>query len=243
MGHGLSVGKKGIVGYFHGGWFSAVEDTVRLMNMTMEKYPGVPYFLFGHSMGSFMVRTILSKYPNSGIRGAVICGTAWQSPVLLATAIPLSKFICRTDGEKNPSKKLQALMFGSYNKRVEHVQSDCDWLTRDAKVVQEYDADPMCGFAATAGLYRDMLTGIRYIQEDANLQSMKKDLPILFTAGSDDPVGGYGAGVEKAAAMFRKVGMDTVELKLYPMCRHEILNEINRDEIYEDTLQWLKRWL
>lgn len=243
MGHGLSVGKKDTKGYFHGGWFQAVGDTLCLMNMTMEKYPGVPYFLFGHSMGSFIARTILAKYPNSGIHGAVICGTAWQSPALLAAALPLSKLICRMDGETNPSKKLQSLMFGSYNKRVEHVRSQNDWLSRDAKVVEQYDLDPMCGFTATAGLYRDMLSGIRYIQEESSLQNMKKDLPVLFVAGSDDPVGSYGTGVEMAADKFRCAGMENVELKLYPLCRHEILNEINKEEVYADTLNWMKRWL
>lgn len=239
MGHGKSIGKDGIQGYFHGGWFAAVSDTVKLAEMTMDAYPGVPYILFGHSMGSFMTRTILAKYPALPLAGAVICGTAWQSGALLKVALPLSKAICRMDGETLPSKKLQTIMFGSYNKRVEHVRSENDWLTRDDRIVAAYDSDPLCGFAASAGLYRDMLNGIAFVQKLSTLSAMNKTLPVLITAGADDPVGSYGAGVKKCYEMFKNAGMENVKLKLYPLCRHEILNEINRGEVYEDMLEWI----
>ena len=239
MGHGLSVGMKGIQGYFHGGWFAAVDDTMQLMRQIMQEYPGVPYVLFGHSMGSFMTRSILAKYPDCGISGAVICGTAWQGNALLKVAVPLSKAICHMDGETKPSKKLQAIMFGNYNKRVEHVRTENDWLTRDDALVDAYNNDPVCGFAASAGLYRDMLLGIDYVQQMDNLKRMNKTLPVHFVSGGDDPVGNYGEGVKKAVQMFTAAGMEQVTCKLYPMCRHEILNEINRSEVYEDLLEWL----
>ena len=240
MGHGRSIGVDGIQGYFHGGWFAAAEDVYALTSRTMQAHPGVPYFLFGHSMGSFLVRTILARHPESGICGCVICGTAWQPQALLSAAIPMAKLACLGGGDKRPSPALQKLMFGSYNQRVEHKRTPSDWLTRDNRIVDAYEADPLCGFTATAGLYRDMLQGIAYVQEPKTLAAMKKRTPILFTAGADDPVGAYGKGVEDAFRAFLEVGMESVKLKLYPLCRHEILNEINRETVYTDLLRWFE---
>lgn len=240
MGHGKSVGDGGITGYFHGGWFSAVEDTYALLRQTMKRYPGLPYILFGHSMGSFIVRTILARHPDSGIAGCVICGTAWQPEALLTVALPMCKFLCRNGGDKKPNPTLKQIMFGSYNQKVEHVRTENDWLTRDDRIVDAYNQDPLCGFTATAGLYRDMMTGIAYIQKKDTLKAMHPDTPILFVAGSADPVGAYGQGVELAAKKFRDRGMKDVSLKLYPMCRHEILNEINNTQVYEDIQTWIE---
>ena len=240
MGHGKSIGKEGIRGYFHGGWFSAVEDTYQLLKLTMEKYPDVPYILFGHSMGSFIVRTILMEHPHSGIAGCIICGTAWQPDALLKVAMPMCKFLCRNGGDKKPSPVLKKIMFGSYNQKVEHVRTENDWLTRDDRIVDAYNQDPLCGFTATAGLYRDMMTGIAYIQQKDHLSSMDLQTPVLFVAGSADPVGGYGQGVQQAAKAFEDCGMQDVSLKLYPLCRHEILNEINNMQIYEEIQTWIE---
>jgi alpha-beta hydrolase superfamily lysophospholipase len=240
MGHGKSIGQNGIQGYFHGGWFCAVEDTYDLLQQTMAKFPGVPYILFGHSMGSFIVRTILAKHPDSGIAGCIVCGTAWQPAALLKIAMPMCKLLCRNGGDKKPSPALKKLMFGSYNQKVEHVRTENDWLTRDDRVVDAYNCDPLCGFTATAGLYRDMMTGIAYIQKPDTLAAMNRQTPVLFVAGSADPVGAYGQGVQQAAKAFRDCGMEDVSLKLYPMCRHEILNEINNIQVYEEIQEWIE---
>ena len=239
MGHGRSIGETGIRGYFHGGWFSAVEDSYHLLKTMRKEYPELPYVLFGHSMGSFMARTILTRHPGSGISAAVICGTGWQPRAVLKAGIPLCKLVCRLDGETKPSEKLQSLVFGSYNKKVEHPRTAFDWLSRDDKVVDAYIADPLCGFTASAGLLRDMMIGIDYIEQPENLNAMRKDLPVLFIAGGDDPVGAYGEGVKQAAEAFRLTGMQQVKTKIYPLCRHEILNEINRKEVYGDVAAWL----
>ena len=240
MGHGQSINGDGIQGYFHGGWFTAIEDTMQLMRDTMEAYPGVPYILFGHSMGSFMARTILCKYPASGIHAAIICGTGWQPSFALPALIKVVEGICKKTGETNPNETLQGMVFGSYNKKVEHPRTPFDWLTRDAKIVDDYIAHPLCGFTASCGLLREMLKGIHYIQQKNNLAAMNKDLPVFFIAGGDDPVGPYGKGVQKCADTFVSVGMTDVKTKIYPLCRHEILNEINREEVYEDVLRWIQ---
>lgn len=239
MGHGKSIGATGTRGYFAGGWFAAVNDSVRLMEDTMAEFSNVPYVLFGHSMGSFMARTILTKYPDSGIAAVVICGTGWQPWRALPGAIRLMEDVCRQRGERNPSEELQNLVFGTYNRKVEHPRTPYDWLTRDRKIVDAYIAHPLCGFTASAGLLRDMMKGIRYIEEPDNLNRMRKDMPVLFIAGEDDPVGNYGKGVKQAVAAFKKSGMTGVSCRIYPLCRHEILNEINREDIYKDVARWL----
>ena len=239
MGHGKSINGGGIRGYFHGGWFAAVEDTCHLLTETRKEYPQLPYILFGHSMGSFMARTILCKYPDSGIAGAVICGTGWQPTFALPALIKVVEAVCNRTGETQPNEKLQGMVFGSYNSRVEHPRTAYDWLSRNAKIVDDYIAHPLCGFTASAGLLREMMKGIHYIQQPKNLANMRKDLPVFFIAGGDDPVGSYGKGVHQAAEAFRKAGMTDVSVRIYPLCRHEILNEINREEIYEDVAQWV----
>ena len=241
MGHGQSVNGEGVRGYFSGGWFAAVEDTMVLLRGTRAAYPDIPYILFGHSMGSFMARTILCKYPDSGSSAAVICGPGWQPPALLPPVIALIAQVCKKSGEDKPSALLQKLVFGSYNSRVEHPRTQFDWLTRDAKQVDAYIANPMCGFTASAGLLRELMKGIAYIEKPENLAAMNKELPVFFIAGGDDPVGNYGKGVRKAAEAFQKAGMTNVTTRIYPLCRHENLNEINKEEIYEDVAQWIMK--
>ncbi len=240
MGHGQSIQGGSIQGYFHGGWFTAVEDTMQLLRDTRQAYPNIPYILFGHSMGSFMARTILCKYPDSGIHAAIICGTGWQPAFALPALIRVIESICKKNDETKPSEKLQGLVFGSYNKRVEHPRTPNDWLTRDARIVDAYNAHPLCGFTASCGLLRDMMKGILFIEQKGSLEAMRKDLPVFFIAGGDDPVGSYGKGIHQAADAFRKSGMKDVSVHIYPLGRHEILNEINREEVYGDILHWIE---
>lgn len=239
MGHGKSINGSGIQGYFHGGWFTAVADTFELLSMTRKEFPDVPYILFGHSMGSFMARTILCKYPDSGISAAIICGTGWQPRPMLPVIIKLCNAICMHTGEQNPNHYLQNLIFGGYNKRVEHPRTAYDWLSRDNKSVDAYIADPLCGFVPSCGLLRDMLNGIKFVEDPKNLSAMNKQLPVYFIAGGDDPVGNYGKGVIQAAEEFRKTGMRDISQKIYPLARHEILNEINKEEVFHDIAAWL----
>ncbi len=241
MGHGKSICDETPIGCFTGGWQNAIEDTYRLMKDTMAEFPSVPYILFGHSMGSFMARTVLAKHPDSGITGAVICGSAWMPGAVIGAGKLLADMICKKNGEQKPSKLLQTMMFGSYNKKIEHPRTPCDWLTRDNKIVDAYVADPLCGFIPSAGLVRSMMEGLQYIQNSKNLDAMRKDLPVFFIAGGDDPVGSYGTGVRQAVEGFKKHGMELVDVKIYPLCRHEILNEINRREVYEDVADWIEK--
>ena len=239
MGHGGSVGNQPL-GYFSGGWFAAVADTYRLLRDTMAKHPGLPYFLFGHSMGSFMVRTLLAEYPDSGIHGAIICGTGWQPGFMLLAGNALSSLSCKINGETKIDMGLYKLIFGGYNKKVEHPETAFDWLSRDHASVQNYADDPLCGFIPTAGLLRDMMRGMAYIEKPETLSKMNMDIPMLFVAGGDDPVGNYGKGVQQCTQAFRSAGVKDLTARIFPLCRHEILNELNRDEVMDYIIQWVE---
>lgn len=243
MGHGESVGQDGIKGFFSGGWFCAVDDAYRLLTMTRQEFPDMPYILFGHSMGSFMAQTILQKYPNSGITGCILCGSGWQPDVALAAGVRLCDAVCKRYGETKPNQKILRLVFGAYNLRVEHPRTPYDWVCRDQRVVDALIEDPLCSHAVTVGLMRDMLTGIRYIQERENLEKMQRNLPVLLISGGDDPVGSFGEGVRKIAENYQSVGMTNVKTKIYPLCRHEILNEINKHDVYRDIAIWMQKIL
>lgn len=239
MGHGKTWHEGEILGYFHGGWCAAVDDTYALMKMYREKYPRVPYILLGHSMGSFMARTLLYRHADSGISGCVLSGTAWQPAPILKAGLALCRSVCRVNGEKNPSARLRALAFGSYNKQIPDAKTPNDWICSDPQVVEKYNADPMCGFNEAAGLDRDMLRGIQMNQKKDNLEKMRKDLPVLFVAGSCDPVGNNGKGVRQSAEAFRKAGMRLVDVKLYRSSRHEILNDVEKLQVFQDIYGWI----
>ena len=240
MGHGGSICAETPRGVISGGWFDMVEDAYQLFRDTRKEYPDVPYIFFGHSMGSFVLRTILAKYPDSGIAGAVICGTGWVEKALRLGGYGVASAVCAIRGAAHPSPLLKKVMFGSYNSRIENARTENDWLSTDPAVVDAYNADPDCGFTASAGLVRAMTGGLGFIHKTETLSAMNKALPVLFIAGGEDPVGNYGAGVEKCAEEFRGAGMANVSCVIYPGGRHEILNERNKEEVYKATADWIK---
>ena len=236
-GHGKSANAH--MGFFSqtDGWMRVVEDMRAVFERERAAYPGLPYFLLGHSMGSFLARTYITRYAE-GLAGVVLSGTGQQSAPIVAMGKYLAKREAQKKGAQTPSTRLNGLCFGAYNKRFAPNRTPNDWLTRDEAVVDAYASDPLCGFVPTAGLFYDMLGGIRYNWREANLKRMPKDLPILLLSGEKDPVGGK-RGVEKVFRRLKKLGMRDVQKKLYPLCRHEILNERNRQQVYEDVLGWL----
>ena len=242
MGHGGSIAEGSTQGYFDGGWLTAAEDSYSLYEKLHAEHPDVPYFFYGHSMGSFLTRTLLWKHPEAELAGAVISGTGWQPTAVLKLGQAVCKAQAKKVGERNTSQAVNNLMFGNYNKSYGKTpRTNFDWLSRDEKVVDDYIADPFSGFDASVGLSRDMLGGMELNQKAENLAKMTKKLPILFIAGDCDPVGSMGKGVTKTAEAFRKAGMQNVTLKLYPQGRHEMHNELNRDEVFNDVLRFLEK--
>ena len=189
-------------------------------------------------MGSFLTRTYIIDHPE-GIKGVVISGTGQNPGAVIAAGKLMAKLEMIDNGPMYHSPMLDKLAFGSYNKKYDHVRTKLDWLTRDEAVVDAYIADPLCGAMATAGMFHDMMGGLQYIWKTENLNKMDKSTPVYFMAGDGDPVGNYGEAVKKVYERFLKTGCKDVKLKLYKDGRHEMLNELNKDEVYADVLEWL----
>ena len=244
LGHGLSVAEGQPRIYFgeRDGWQHVVDDVAILQQRLAAQYPQLPYFMFGHSMGSFILRTFLIRYPGR-VRGAVICGTGHQSPLLISGGLAIANREIKKLGSAAVSPVADKLAFGAYNKVFAPVRTKFDWISVNTDNVDRYLADPMCGEDVTLGLFRDMLTGIRFLTKPSNLAQMDKDTAVFFIAGDQDPVGDMGKGVERAYHSFEKAGIKDVSCKLYHGLRHEILNEKSSRFVYQDVLDWLNAHL
>ncbi|MBR4869645.1 MAG: lysophospholipase [Oscillospiraceae bacterium] len=238
MGHGKTEGQSPIFFGPENGWMNAVDDMYTLFDLTHKAYPTAPYFLLGHSMGSFLARTFLIRYPGV-LSGAIIMGTGQMSPAIVTAGRAVARLQSKKVGWDKPSDTVTALAFGSYNKAFAPNRTGFDWLSANEENVDRYIADPLCGADSSVGLFHDMLGGLLFIGKQSNLEKMNIYTPVLFVAGDKDPVGDMGKGVRKAHASFRKAGVRDLQLKLYPDMRHEILNETGREEVYADLLNWL----
>jgi len=241
LGHGQSVIDGCPMVYLgeQDGWWHMVDDMEELRKRTAKVFAGKPYFLFGHSMGSFLARTHLIRYPGT-VDGCVICGTGHQSAVMVSGGKLIADKEIKRLGRKAYSVKADQLAFGAYNKRFGPNRTQFDWLSVNEANVDAYIADPLCGGKTTLGLFRDMLDGIGYITKQSNINKMDKELPVYFIAGDQDPVGDMGKGVQKAHECFKKAGIRDLSIKLYHGLRHEILNETGKQYVYRDVLDWLE---
>ena len=242
IGHGLSVAEGAAPLYFgeKDGWTHVVDDMFELRKQTGKKYPGIPYILMGHSMGSFLARTYLIRYPGS-LTAAIIMGTGQQPGYMVAGGRLAAKVIGKKSGYDKFNETVDGLAFGAYNKPFEPKRTNYDWLSANEENVDKYIADPLCGGGATTGLFLEMLGGIGFIGKPSNLAKMDKNTPILFISGEMDPVGDLGKGVKKTYESFQKAGVKDVTLKLYPGLRHEILNEKEKDQVYADIWAWVEK--
>ncbi|MCF2663453.1 lysophospholipase [Oscillibacter valericigenes] len=240
LGHGQSVAEGSARLYFgpKGSWNWVVDDIDQRRNLAKEKFPQVPYFLLGHSMGSFLARTYLIRYPGA-VDAVVIMGTGQMPPAVIAGGMAVAAEEARRVGEDQVSPLVDKLSFGAYNKRFAPNRTNFDWLSLNQDNVDRYIADPLCGGNATIGLFREMLGGLSFIAKPKNLKRMNLNIPVLFISGEMDPVGDCGKGVQRAYESFRKAGVRDVSLKLYPELRHEILNDTCRETVYDDIYQWL----
>ena len=241
LGHGRSVDGEENRLFFgeNSGWELVLGDMRKLTVQLKARFPGLPVFLLGHSMGSFLARCYAIRFPQ-GVDGLILSGTGHPSPALVSTALTVADREIRRHGSRWQSKRLSGLVFGQYNRNFAPARTPYDWLTRDETVVNRYISDASCGGIPTAGLFRDMMYGIRFMCREKNLCRMDKTLPVYFFAGEMDPVGECGKGVLRAYMAFIRAGMEDVTLKLYPGGRHEMLNEINRSQVRQDILWWLE---
>ena len=240
LGHGKSIRVPEEQGFFaeKDGWWSVVDDMDKLHDIMSKEYPGLPYVLFGHSMGSFLTRTYLIKHPDK-YDGVILSGTGHQSPALVLGGNAASSVMAKLNGAMGDGAKLDSLAFGTYLNKIENPRTKFDWLSRDSEQVDKYIADPLCGFVGKISLYRDMMQGIKFITDKKNIAQMNKEKTVYFMSGDGDPVGDYGKGVERAYKAFCDAGLHDVFMRLYPGGRHEMLNETNKEQVYQDILNWL----
>lgn len=244
LGHGKSVPEGGQQGYFceQDPATVVVRDVHRLKKMTQELYPGVPYFILGHSMGSFITRNYICRY-GTGIDGALILGTGMQSAGLLLASKTVAAIEGAFRGQRHVSRMMDKAAFGAYNRRIAEKRTDYDWLSRDEERVDAYIADPDCGFVFTVNGFKTLFELISRAKKPENLRKIPAELPIFMASGAEDPVGNYGKGVEKAYRSLQGVGVRDLTLKLYPEDRHELMNEPDREQVMADIAEWLTKYL
>lgn len=241
LGHGETAKESGMpLGYFceQDPATVVVRDVHRLKKITQEQYLGVPYIIIGHSMGSFILRNYLMRY-GKGIDGAVILGTGNQSKALVAQAHFLTRLLTVFQGKKHKSALINTLAFGSYEKRIQDKRTTMDWISTDTDVVDKYMEDPLCGFTFTLNGFFTLFELIRRTQVIKDLETIPKKLPILIASGDEDPVGDYGEGPKRLYDTYLNLDLTRVQLKLYNGCRHELLNEGIKEEVYKDLLNWI----
>jgi alpha-beta hydrolase superfamily lysophospholipase len=238
LGHGAEAPR---LGWFAGrdGWSRLVEDLKTVMDSLAT--PGLPRVLLGHSMGSFLAREYALRYPD-GLDALVLSGTGWHPRLLCVAGLLPAKTLCFLGQGHKPSALLDRLAFSANNKPFASAGGTaCDWLSRDARQVQAYLADPLCGFVFTASGFADLFVGLLDLSRTVRLKSLPPGLPVLLLSGSCDPVGGMGKGVHAVAGQYRDAGLGKVMTRLYEGARHEVFNETNRQEVLEDLAAWLNQ--
>lgn len=240
LGHGGSVSEGGTYGYFceQDPATVTVRDVHRLKKMTQELYPGVPYFIMGHSLGSFMLRNYICRY-GTGIQGAIIMGTGHNSALQLTFGKALAAEQKCFGGGKRKSPVLHNLAFGSVNKRIENPKSENAWLSCNEENVTKYDADDKCGFMFTVNGFATLFELISRASKPENLERIPKELPVFLAAGAQDPIGNYGEGVQVVYDQLKDAGLEHVDMKLYENDRHEILNEDDGQQVMQDLYEWI----
>ena len=241
LGHGKSIASEENYGFFHepDGNRCVIEDIHQLRERTEERLPGVPYFMLGHSMGSFLLRQYILKH-GRGLAGAVIMGTGDKGRILLEAGQVLCRIFAMVKGWHYRSRLIDSLGLGSYNKKFEPSESKKEWVTSDTEIRKAYEADPLCSFTFTLNGYYQMFEGMKKISGKRSAIRIPRTLPILLVSGKEDPVGDFGKAVEKIFHQYQEAGIKDVTMKLYDNDRHEILNEQDRQQVYEDILRWME---
>jgi len=236
-GHGQTRGTRGNFGEQEG-WQTVVDDLRAVTVKAREEQPGLPFFLIGASMGSFLARTYAAQHGRE-LAGLVLVGTAGSQGLLGNLGVLVATSQARVRGHEHVSGLLNTLSFGQYNRAFRPTRTEFDWLSRDPDEVDAYVNDPDCGFVFTAGGFADLIRGLAAVNSDRVVSRIPKGLPIHLASGSEDPVGRKGKGVREVADQLRRLGMSDVTVTIWPGARHEILNETNRDEVQSEIVTWL----
>lgn len=241
LGHGKTVksaDELGFFGYEHPVQ-SLLKDVVIMADALKARHPKVPHFILGHSMGSFIVRTVL-KHHAQAFAGAVIMGTADSQP-LLKVLLPINKILAKT-APKKPNTLFAEWMNGLLNSRFENRISDSDfaWLSENTANIAAYEADPLTGFEFTNNGFMTLLVLMQAGLHKKWASTIARDFPMLFVSGNNDAVGDMGQGVRRIVRQLRKQRFTHINMRLYPNMRHEPLHELHNSAVYYDILHWIR---
>ena len=241
LGHGQTAIDDEDLGYFGKGMSETVVNDLHQVTEYAKTYYGqdLPYFLFGHSMGSFMARRYLMTFGDE-LTGAILSGTGHKSAPVLAMGNLVAGALKIIIGGRHRSKLLKKAAFGCYNKRIPNARTENDWISKNQENVEKYNRDKFCNFSFTVNGYQTLFGVLSFIRKKKNYSKIPKDLPIFFIAGTEDPVGDYGEGVKKVFETYREAGIKDVSIKLYAEDRHELVNEDDRDVVFKDVLKWIE---
>jgi alpha-beta hydrolase superfamily lysophospholipase len=236
-GHGQSAqGHLGAFATKAGGFDCSVEDMQRLFLHAEERIGELPRIVFGHSMGSMLASLYAERW--GGLTALALSGTPAAIKFFRLLSL-IVNYICATQGHQARSPLLERLTGSAANLTSEEMERKRAWLSRDIEKIREFNNDPLCGFDYSAGGYSAILHAYHYI--NSNKWGWRiPDIPILVVGGADDTASNMGKGPAKYASRLIKAGHSYVDLKVFPECRHEIVNEINRQEIYAFLCDWFK---
>lgn len=238
-GHGRTSKTQSELGYAgHDGFNWMVKDLYQITQTIKTEHPNLPIIIFAHSMGSLLAQSYVTKYGKE-IDGLILSGTQGRQGVLLKVATLLAKLEMQKKGAKAPSKFLNKLVFGQYNKAFHPARTDFDWLSRDEQEVDKYLNDPYCGGIPSAGLFYDLFRGIQEMHRIENMRQIPINLKTYLIWGEKDPVGSEGKSIYKLIKEYKRLGLKNLSYKCYIDGRHEMLNETNRAEVTDDVINWL----
>lgn len=241
LGHGQTAASEDDYGFFcdENGNEVMMHDIRRVQLQAQKRWPGVPYFMLGHSMGSFLLRQYIGRFGDS-LDGAVIMGTGYFPGWLLSGGKLLCRMTELAKGSHYRSQLINQLGFGGFNHQFEPVQTPYDWVTSDEDELDLYQHDPRCTFIFTVNGYYNMFDGMLKMSRRRLMEQIPKDLPLLFISGQEDPVGERGRGVIRVADQYQKLGMTDVALSFFEHDRHEVLHDRHKKEASEEILSWLR---
>lgn len=245
LGHGKSVVNKNCFGYFgeHNGNWKLLSDMVILQGLAKRAYPGLPYYMLGHSFGSLMVREFVERFPDS-VDGMILMGALHRSN---GTAM-MGKLMCKgiamvkKEGYRYRSTFLNDLAIGGMDKYFREEDLRNSWLSRDRNEVNQYNSKPECNFIFTVGAYRDMMLAFLEANSKKNLERLNKEMPILLMAGDKDPVGNFGRGPKRLYKIYKALGLEC-RIRIYKDNRHELIHDSDRKQVYKDLIKWLNYYV
>ena len=249
LGHGETAGHDDDLGYFarEGGDEFLIEDMFLVTEEMKWMFPCVPYFVLGHSMGSFCLRKYMTMYGDQ-VDGVILMGTGQMPLPVIKAGKSMAAVMMATKGRRYRSKQLASIAFAGYLNKIPEPRTSMDWLTRDESIVDAYLSNKYNTFIFTVSAFHDFFQILEYDMKMTHWEKIPQDLAILIVSGDQDPVGGWGSGPKRLSQIYKKQGFTNVSLRLYEGYRHEILNELDRQTVYRELAGWVlknaakRRW-